>query len=100
MPRNDNLALVKKFNIYITPKKKLSCLRSGIQVYDEVINFCQEMYSERDALLCMQNPIGRRKSHYFSSFLLRNYLVDIMSSIIMMMSRAGRKISTFPPINI
>jgi len=45
MPRNDNLALVNKFIIYITPKKKLSCLRSGMQVYDEVIKFCQEMYS-------------------------------------------------------
>lgn len=73
MPHNDTLVLIEKFNIPITPKK-LSYLRSDMQLNDEVINFCQELYSERDALLCILNPIGRRKSHYFSSFFIEKLL--------------------------
>jgi Ulp1 family protease len=65
-PSSTDEVLIEKFNIPMT-SAKLSCLRPGTWLNDEVINFCMLMLEERDIKLSEKYP-SRKKSHYFNSF--------------------------------
>lgn len=72
-PANDK-HVIFKFNINIT-REKIICLRPATWLNDEIINFCMEMLTERDARLIELHPSsGRIKSHYFNTFFMEKLL--------------------------
>ena len=71
-PTSTDEVLIEKFNIPMT-SAKLSCLRPGTWLNDEVINFCMLMLEERDIKLSEIYP-SRKKSHYFNSFFMEKLL--------------------------
>jgi Ulp1 family protease len=70
-PPNETI-LIDKFSIDMT-RYKLSCLRPGTWLNDEVVNFYMSMLQERDLQLVAQN-VKRLSSHYFNSFFISKLL--------------------------
>jgi len=66
--------LIYKFNIDMT-REKMTCLKRGIWLNDEIINFYMEMLKERDVELCKLDP-SRKPSHLFSSFFYSKLMED------------------------
>ena len=61
--------IIDKFNINMT-QVKLSCLKEGTWLNDEVINFYMCMLQERDDKLFQSNKGKRLSSHYFNSYFM------------------------------
>ena len=72
---HSNEVVVDKFNIDMT-YKKFSCLREGVWLNDEVINFYMCMLQERDDELC-SGPSSRQPSCYFNSFFMAKLFCDL-----------------------
>ena len=73
-PNTDDV-LLNKFNIEIT-SKKLRCMRPGVWLNDEIINFyIQGMLLQRDKRLCQLFP-NRKKSQVFNSFFMDKLVMD------------------------
>lgn len=65
--------LVSKYNVDMT-KEKLSCLRPGVWLNDEVINFYMNILKEKNDLRASER--GVRPSWYFSSFFMEKLLLN------------------------
>mmetsp|Transcript_60352 Transcript_60352/g.106070 ORF Transcript_60352/g.106070 Transcript_60352/m.106070 type:complete len:394 (-) Transcript_60352:70-1251(-) len=71
--RSSNDIVIDKFNIDITVSK-ISCLKPGTWLNDEVVNFYMCMLQERDQKLCEASNGQRMPSHYFNSFFISKLL--------------------------
>ena len=71
-PPYDETLIIEKYNAPIT-RSKMSCLRPGTWVNDEIINFYMKMLQDRDAALCKIHR-NRKPSFYFSSFFMERLL--------------------------
>lgn len=67
----DDTVLKTKFNINIT-KRKLSCLRAGVWINDEIVNFYMQLLQERNER--RSHKFGTKRSHYFNSFFMQKLL--------------------------
>jgi hypothetical protein len=64
--------LVSCFNVHVT-REKIRCLRPGVWLNDEVVNFYMQLLLTRDRRLCTEDP-ARRPSHFFNSFFLEKLM--------------------------
>jgi sentrin-specific protease 1 len=96
--------VVDKFSIDMT-REKIVCLRPGVWLNDEVLNFYMSMLQERDGLLCAADP-KRIRSHFFNSFFMERLLETDHKYCFKNVQRWSKKFDAFSldkiffPINI
>lgn len=101
---HDESVVMEKFSIPMT-RYKISCLRQGVWLNDEVINFYMQLLKERDDRRCELNP-SRRKSWYFSSFFMEKLLESDKKYTFANVKRWSKKFDMFDmekvffPINL
>lgn len=66
---SDSKIVIEKYDIPMN-ERKLSCLKPGVWLNDEVVNFYMCMLQERDAELCQAEGPARKPSHFFNSFFI------------------------------
>lgn len=66
---SDSKIVIEKYDIPMN-ERKLSCLKPGVWLNDEVVNFYMCMLQERDAEVCSSSNPPRKPSHFFNSFFI------------------------------